>query len=201
MAKRVNPHKVLSPEWYEWTHNNVLQVHEYFMAWAKMVCCDPVLEVGCGKHEWYQEQFADKLYTGIDESIDVVLHCAKEHRDIEGHIVTLGNIEKLAMTGCFNLVFSHAVIDHAPDPDEFIRKSIEASRKYTYIMSYRGYFPDISEHKIEKNSRDGYCYNSISIPQVRRLLDELGHKYELREVPTGLPPIEIQSELHIIVEK
>ncbi|GAG14220.1 unnamed protein product, partial [marine sediment metagenome] len=39
------------------------------------------------------------------------------------------------------------------------------------------------------------------VPQVRKLLDGLGHKYELREVPTGLPPEEIQSELHIIVTK
>ncbi len=203
MAKMVNPHKFMSPEWYEWTHNTVLQVHEHFMAWTRTIEFEFVLEVGCGKYGWYYCAFykSGHAYKGIDSYQGVIVHCRAMFPNPMAW--TRENICDIhAGSWCnYDLVFSHAVIDHAPDPDLFIRKSIEASLHYTYIMSYRGYFPAIAEHKIEKNTFDGYCYNDISIPQVRRLLDGLGYKYELHEVATGLPLPEIQSELHIIVEK
>lgn len=213
MAKMVNPHKFMSPEWYEWTHNTVLQVHEHFMAWTRTI--EPgtgfVLEAGCGKTLWYYHQFLKsdkwKHYTGLDVSDDVIDHRKRVLPNdtlsyFRNSIEAFSSYEHEAKRpSVFDLVFSHAVIDHAPDPDKFIRKSIEASSKHVYIMSYRGYFPALAEHKIEKNATDGYYYNDISVPQVGRLLDGLGHKYELHEVPTGLPEPEIQSELHIIVEK
>lgn len=195
-----NPHKFLSPEWYEWTHNCVLPIHEHFMNWARNLDINSVLEIGCGKYDDYHKFFRIKRYMGMDRNLDVIHHCLDKHTQFLGHQWSCDDVCDCGWISSFDLVFSHAVIDHSFDPDIFIRKSIEASRKHTYIMSYRGFFPDIEKHKIKK-STDGYFYNDISVKQVRRLLDSLGHKYELKEVPTGLPPLEIQSELHIIVTK
>lgn len=203
MAKMVNPHEFMSPQWYEWTHNTVYTIHQHFICWTIRMLRrgSSVLEVGAGKYGWYTQTFRDKPYVAMDADEAVFNHRCAAHNWPDQHSQLWGSIERTQIGRQFDLVFSHAVIDHAPDPDLFIRKSIEASRKYIYIMSYRGYFPALPEHKIEKNTTDGYYYNDISIPQVRRLLDGLGHKYELQEVATGLPELEIQSELHIIVEK
>ena len=199
MAKRVNPHKFLSHEWYEWMHNNKKQIHDDFVLWTHDKAISSILQVGCGKHDFYHRVFSSQHYIGLDISPDVISHCLKYvdpnmcHAWECGDILTSGPWET-------DLVFSHNVIDHSPDPDLFIRMSIESAAKYAYIMSYRGWFPNIDEHKIEKGS-DGYFYNDISVNQVRRLLDSLGYAYELKRVPTNMPKIEIQNELHIIVTK
>ena len=194
---RENPHKFLSAEWYAWIHNNKLQIHEGFLSWTKTIKFESVLDVGCGKYDWYERKFKDKVYTGMDNFQEAINYHIKRH-DHGSWIYQ--DIEKGDVLIKSDLVFSHSVIDHSPDPDLFIRKSIEAANKYAYIMSYRGWFPNIDEHKIE-HGKDGYCYNDISVKQVRRLLNSLPCTYELKEFPTGLPEGEIQSELHIVVTK
>lgn len=196
----VNPHKFMTPDWYEWTHENAACIHKHLQAWTVGKGIKSVLEVGCGMYPAHHEFFRDIKYQGMDKDSEVIAHCQRSHRPIDGHAWSCDDIQLSPSHYHYSLVFSHSVIDHSPDPDDFIRKSIESSFKYIYIMSYRGYFAGISNHTIE-GGRDGFCYDNISIPQVRRLLDGLGHKYELQEVPTGFPAGEIQSELHIIVEK
>ena len=147
--------------------------------------------------------FSDKQYVGLDESLEVCQYCASHYNydpKKPCHQWACDSLERASYESIFDLVFSHNVIDHSPDPDLFIRMSIESATKYVYIMSYRGWFPNIDEHKIEKGG-DGYFYNDISVNQVRRLLDSLGYDYELKRVPTNMPELEIQNELHIIVTK
>lgn len=199
-----NPHEFLSPEWYKWTHECLAMIHEGFLAWTKTIEFDSVLEVGCGKHDWYVERFVGKRYCGMDNSEDVFNHrCCSGHNYYPLHSSIWGSIEasdEYDIQTPFDLVFSHATIDHSPRPDEFIRQCIKAARKYVYIMSYRGYFSDIDEHKIEKGE-DGYYYVDVSIKQVERLLKEMDCNFTILQVPNGLGPLEIQYETHIVIVK
>lgn len=200
MAKKMeNPHKFLSPLWYEWTHYCVKRIHDDFVLWTHDKGISSILEVGCGKHWFYHRVFANKYYIGLDVLPEAIEHC--QHTALNYlHSWEVGDIHTSEPWET-DLVFSHAVIDHSHDPDLFIRKSIESANKYVYIMSYRGWFPNIENHEIEKSKADGYYYADISIKQVRKLLENLDFDYELKKVPTGLPAGEIQNELHIIVKK
>jgi len=202
---RENPHKFLSAEWYEWTHNNVLQIHDGFMAWTKDKMIGSVLEVGCGKYRYYHQMFGGIDYIGMDKSEDAIDYCEKNYF-VTGkpHFWMTGDVLELEPME-IDLVFSHAVIDHSPDPELFIRKCIESANKYVYIMAYRGFFQDINEHKIER-SEDGFYYVDLSVKRIEQLLtglllDKKIIDWLLKRVPTGLPEGEIQDELHIIISK
>ncbi|HXX06036.1 MAG TPA: hypothetical protein VEJ68_04355, partial [Candidatus Bathyarchaeia archaeon] len=70
----------------------------------------------------------------------------------------------------YDLIYSHAVVDHVYDIDAFITKIAKNCLKYAYITSYRGYFPELSNHKMEWRDDDGCYYNDLSINQVKESL-------------------------------
>ena len=81
---------------------------------------------------------------------------------------------KIEFSKKFDLVFSHAVVDHVYDMDSFILKIINLSKKYSYITAYRGFFPELKKHKINWNNEDGSYYNDLSIPQIKKIFKENG---------------------------
>ena len=57
-----------------------------------------------------------------------------------------------------------------------IKNIIKLSNKNAYITSYRGYFPDLENHKMNWNDSEGSYYNDISVKQITHELIDLGLK-------------------------
>jgi len=76
----------------------------------------------------------------------------------------------------YDLVFSLYVIDHVYDIDKFLTKILKVCKKYAYIHSYRGYFPELKKHKQNWSNDEGCYYNDISIQQTKKFLINHGLK-------------------------
>ena len=74
----------------------------------------------------------------------------------------------------FDLVYSHAVIDHVYDIDTFVSKMLSVCKKYLYLNSYRGYFPEIESHKSSWRDDAGCYFNDISVKQLKKILIKNG---------------------------
>lgn len=74
----------------------------------------------------------------------------------------------------FDLVYSHAVIDHVYDIDAFMTKILDTCTKFAYINSYRGYFPQLDAHKSTWRDDVACHFNDISIKQIKKILIKNG---------------------------
>ena len=72
----------------------------------------------------------------------------------------------------YDLVYSHAVVDHVYDIDVFIMNLVKSCKKFAYINAYRGFFPDLQKHEMKWRDDDNCYYNKISIKQIKKLLIE-----------------------------
>lgn len=157
-------------EWYDEIHKSNPLLHEDFVRYLKgKKDVKTVLEIGCGAGIYpiqMKELFAGKQYTGIDISETAIEYC-KKNSEFE---FICGDFIKTDITKKYDLVYSHAVVDHVYDIDVFISKIVKISKKYAYINSYRGYFPDLKKHKMTWDGHDGCYYNDLSIPQTRENL-------------------------------
>jgi SAM-dependent methyltransferase len=117
-------------------------------------------------------------YTGIDFSESAIEYC-KKNSEFE---FICGDFIKTELQK-YDLVYSHAVVDHVYDMDSFILKIVDACKKYAYITAYRGYFPDLPKHKMNWNDNDGCYYNDFSIKQIKEKFVGIGLKqnqYQIR---------------------
>lgn len=168
----------LGPGWYRSLFEARRAVHEAFVQWVKEhKPFESVLEVGCGCAFFYPEVFADANYTGVDISRKEIDWSRGNdgragHRYLCGDFVTMvgGDIEP----GSFDLVFSHAVIDHVPDIDAFIRACVGASRGRLYLTAYSGWFPELAAHRQVWSPEHTCFYSSLSPGRVVSELQGLG---------------------------
>ena len=135
--------------------------------------CETVLEVGCGAGVYpikCRELFDGMDYTGIDFSEASIEFCKSksEYQFLSGDFI------KMELPGKYDLVYSHAVIDHVYDPDRFLERIVECCKKYAYVSAYRGYFPGLDEHKLKWVNRLGCYHNSLSVSQLRKVLKGAG---------------------------
>ena len=109
-------------------------------------------------------------YTGMDISQTAIDHCKKnsEFKFICGDFIKMDIVER------YDLVYSHAVVDHVYDIDAFISKIAKITKKYAYINSYRGYFPDMKKHKMTWDGHNGCYFNDLSIQQTKENLLKSG---------------------------
>jgi SAM-dependent methyltransferase len=200
-----NPHPFKSPEWYKVTFELVRCCHQWFVDWMIknwIHQIDTVLEVGCGKYDYYPNIFHNRHYTGIDIDLDVIEWCWTQIDNRERrHNWKCKSLWEMPPKSS-DLVFSHAVIDHAESPANFITNSIAVAKKFVYIMSYRGFFTEIAEHEQEKGA-DGFFYNNISVQAAKEQLASHGsvERFDVVPVATKLPAGEIQHETHIKIWK
>lgn len=161
-------------EWYEEIYNKVIYIHENFKEWLKGKNIKSVCEVGAGTGN-YSEFFNNIEYTGIDL-------CPLLRTDNPKHRVIIGNVMDVNSDREYELVFSHSVIDHVPNPEEFIEKCLSLSKKYVYITAYIGYFPDKDEHDIIWNNNSSCYFNWLSIRKIRLFLDQKNLKYNINNL-------------------
>ncbi len=83
-------------------------------------------------------------YTGTDISKDAIEFCKKN----SSFNFIQGDFIKMELPQKYDLIYSHAVVDHVYDIDAFIEKIVKNCLKYAYINSYRGYFPELLKHKM-----------------------------------------------------
>ena len=161
--------------WYDKMHNSHEIQHQDFINYLKSKKIKQILEIGCGTGVYpikLKELFSDKEYTGTDISETAIKQC-KQNSSFE---FIAGDFLKLNFTKKFDLVFSHAVVDHVYDMDAFVLKIVELTKQFAYITAYRGYFPELKKHKMNWNNDDGSYYNNFSIIQIKEKFNEIGLK-------------------------
>jgi SAM-dependent methyltransferase len=161
-------------EWYAEIHNSNYLIHENFKKYlSNKKDIKSILEVGCGTGIYpikNKNLFENIDYTGIDISDSAIEFC-KNNSSFE---FIVGDFIKMNISKKYDLVFSHAVVDHVYDIDEFISKIVNHTKKYAYINSYRGFFPNLEEHKMTWDGHEACYYNNLSIKQIKKLLIKLG---------------------------
>lgn len=178
----------VEPDFYFRIYKYRPLLHQDFLKYLKKKDeIKTIVEVGCGAGTYpieFKEYFDKKDYLGIDIGKPAIDYC-KENSDFE---FICGDIINMEIGRKFDLVFSHAVIDHVYDIDAFIKKIISLSRKYVYISAYRGYFPNLSEHKMIWDNEKGCYYNDLSINQLKKSLISFGlteEEINIRRQPDG----------------
>ena len=165
--------KKASFEWYEGIHDENTKLHENFIEFleAKRKSIQTVLEVGCGTGVYpikYRKLFNDLEYTGIDFSETNIEYC----KNNSTFNFISGDFIKMKVEQEYDLVYSHAVVDHVYDIDVFIMNLVRSCKKFAYINAYRGFFPDLEKHEMKWRDDDNCYYNKISIKQIKKLLIE-----------------------------
>ena len=163
-------------KWYQSIHDSNYLLHEDFVKYINSKNdIKSALEIGCGTGVYpikNNELFQNMTYTGIDISKENIDYC-KQNSKLE---FSCGDFIKMKLAQKYDLVFTHAVIDHVYDIESFLSKIIDATTKYAYINAYRGYFPNLKKHQLNWNEEDHCCYNNISTIQLKEDLITNGLK-------------------------
>ena len=171
-------------QWYDNMHNSCLKMHDDFKKFLTEKSPSTVLEVGCGGGYYprnLKELFTNREYTGVDISETAIEFCKSESPF--NFICT--DFLKKSLNRKFDLVFSHALIDHVYDVDLFIEKIMESCNRFAYITAYRGYFPDLEKHVMRRNNLEGTYYNDVSIKQLTKKFMDMGlqkHEYSFSSI-------------------
>lgn len=164
-------------EWFTWMYNGRAEQHEAFRQWFRSVDraerVETVLELGCGLAVGYADFFHDRAYTGTDLAPQLVDWCQK-HRPNPRHAYRACDFVREPFPNQYDLVFSHGTIDNNYDMDEFLRAAVRASRRWVYISAYRGFFPDLADHRMEWRQVDGCYYNDLSPARAEATLRAAG---------------------------
>jgi SAM-dependent methyltransferase len=160
--------------WYEAIDAGQAPQHEAFERWyrERATSIGSVLEIGCGAGVRYPSLFHDKRYMGIDVSRPAIDECLAHA--LPGHDFTVGDIADARILARFDLVFSHAVLDHVYDVELFLEASVRASCARLYHTAYSGWFPEEREHVYTWSTAESCYYNRLSPGSVREQLDALG---------------------------
>lgn len=162
--------------WYEKLERGAQKIGVWkpFMLWVEQNLKDitSVLEVGGGSCVVLRQLFADIEFAGFDISEQITNWCNENYTNPK-HGYVMGDFEKYDLDQKFDLVFSMSCIDHVHDIDKFLESCVKASKKYIYIIAYRGYYPDLKEHIIKKHRR-GFITNDLAICKVEDTLNNLG---------------------------
>lgn len=160
--------------WYNDIHNQNTELHNNFVEYVQSKDdIKTILEIGCGTGVYpiqHTDLFDNKEYTGIDFSKPNIEFC-KKNSSFE---FIQGDFLKMNMDKKYDLVYSHAVIDHIYDIDEFLQRIVKSCGKYAYVNAYRGFFPDLNDHKMNWRDNDGCYYNDLSVKKIKKTLLDSG---------------------------
>lgn len=192
-------------KWYEEIHNANNLLHKNFIEYFNKIKpnIESVLEVGCGTGMYpikNKEMFDGLKYTGTDFSKNAIEYC-KNNSKFE---FINGDFIKMEIKTQYDLVFSHAVIDHVYDIDIFLTNLIKSCKKFAYINSYEGYFPNLDKHKMKWRDEDNCYYNHISIKQIRKSLLENGlseKEFIIRKQKSGQTSKNVETQLVIEIQR
>ena len=133
----------------------------------------------------FKNLFENKEYLGLDIGEPAIDFCKKK----SVFNFMCGDLLKIKLDKKFDLIFSHAVIDHVYDIDSFLARIVTLCGKYAYISAYRGYFPDLKEHKMTWDNEKGCYYNNLSVKRLKEKLIASGlneDEFLIREQEDGM---------------
>lgn len=140
-----------------------------FYEFVKLIKFDSVLEIGCSTGLLpiiFSDILSKKQYSGIDLS-EKSLTIAKKNFP-NGKFIC-DDFIKTQKIKQHDLVVSFDVIDHVYNPDLFLSKIIKSTKKFSYIRSYRGFFPSLEKHKMDYRSNEGIYLNNLSVSQIEKV--------------------------------
>ena len=146
-----------------------LSAMKNFYEFIKHEKFDSVLEIGCSTGLLpiiFSDIFSKKRYTGIDlsqKSLDIA-----KNNFPNGEFIC-DDFLKTQKIKYYDLVVSFDVIDHVYNPDLFLSKIIKSTKKFSYIRSYRGFFPSLENHKMHYRSNEGIYLNDLSVSQIEKV--------------------------------
>ena len=167
-------------EWYTWMYEGRIKAHTDLNEWVHSIDnkgepIEKIADFGCGLGVGYCDHFENKHYTGIDLSPNNIEWCKKHRKNPRHKYINVDFITE-RMDEKFDLVFSSGTIDNTYDIEEFLKSMVRNSKKWIYLTCYKGWFPELAEHKYSWNEEHGCYYNDISPRQVRHTLNNLGCK-------------------------
>lgn len=169
-------------DWYQMIYGFRKQVHDYFTEWVNArQDIQSVLEIGCGRAYPYSNIFAEYRYTGCDISQKEIDACHQYENPLHSYFC-IDFLGETSLPEKYDLVFSHAVIDHVYDISLFLKRAAAASRKYIFLTAYRGWFPELDYHNYEWDE-SATCYqNRVSPREAAAILKSKGC-VEVRVLP------------------
>ena len=144
--------------------------HEFSNLFGK---ADSLLDIGCKYVKACAEIFSDHRYVGmcmVEEEAELYRQSSRGsiHDFIAGDIICTPIEEK------FDVVFSQGTIDNSYDMDAMLRAMVSCSKGWIYLTAYRGWFPDLPEHRYTWSEDTTCFYNDISPEIVCEVLESLG---------------------------
>ena len=183
-------------EWYEWMFKGRQAAHRDLFEW---IAAHPefisIADLGCGLSVGYADELSEREYCGFDLSAQNIDWCQKHRKNPLHRFVCSDFVD--TPTGKFDLVFSQGTIDNSYDIDEYLRSAVRMASKWIYITAYRGWFPQISQHRYTWNAAHGCFYNDLSPARVTKLLETMGCK-EIEVSPLKTHNREIPYETRIV---
>ena len=164
------------PEWYEWMYGSRRPQHERLISFIEArEDLRTIVDVGCGVGVGYHDAFADRTYVGVDLSRTNIEWC-RTHRTNERHryLCVDHATSDPDPDDRGDIAFSQGTIDNAWDVDAFLAGMVRWSRRLVHVTCYRGWFPELDEHRYRWNAEQGCFYNDVSPRRVRRTLERLG---------------------------
>lgn len=187
-------------EWYTWMYNSRRKMHHDLVHWVnqKEHQGDEILSIadfGCGLGVGYCDDFAEKRYIGIDLSEKNVQWC-NENRKNPGHRYCAMDFIAKPLEEQVDLVCSSGTIDNGYDFDAFLISMVQSSKKWIYLTLYRGWFPDLKEHKYHWSDEHLCFYTDGSPKRIRETLAQLGcSEIIIEPVPTGRQDIPFETRV------
>lgn len=165
-------------EWYTWMYDSRLAAHNDFQNFVKHLDqtgrkVESLLDVGCGLAVGYADVYSDRRYVGMDLSGKEAEWC-RQNRSNTKHAYITGDIIVSTPDEKFDVVFSHGTIDNSYDMDAMLKAMVACSNGWIYLTAYRGWFPELPEHRYSWDEGTTCFYNDISVAAVHRTLESLG---------------------------
>ena len=162
------------PPWYQWMYEERQTQHHAFMKWVSTLeNIESIADFGCGVATSYAAHFKDRKYTGIDLSPITIIYNTETDRNPLHEYLCLDFIET-PLEHQHDIVFSSGTIDNSYDMDEFLSSMVKASKQFIYATCYRGYYPELKDHKYLWSERDRCFYNDLSPTKAKQTLEDLG---------------------------
>ena len=162
------------PSWYKWMYEGRKSQHQSFMKWVDgLESIESIADFGCGIPIAYASHFKDIKYTGVDLSPRTIKYNKDSDRNPLHEYLCQDFIET-PLEKRYDLVFSSGTIDNSYDMTEFLASMVKASKHFIYATCYRGYYPELKDHKYSWHEKDGCFYNDLSPTRAMQTLEDLG---------------------------
>jgi hypothetical protein len=164
--------------WYQWMHDCRKTVHQDFYRWIadRERCGDAIESIadfGCGLGVGYCEQFAGKRFIGVELAQKNTDWC-RAHRANPKHEFHCFDFMEKPLQPRADVVTSSGTIDNCYDIEAFLGTMLASANKWIYATCYRGWFPELDEHRYQWNPDHGCFYNDVSARRVEEYLKNRG---------------------------